>query len=923
MEDTDFKVNSRKQDFEKSNAIRKMWKIMAERPSDFDMQVIEALKATITGNNTNEQIYGCYGEQVYLVIREKLMNFTTNDHKNINFLLNNNNNNTTTSTILDTPDNIKSKKNVGKDNTKDKNINANAKKADIIRFEATMKKLNERLSTILKSLNLTNFIIPSESVMNSNILELRAIGFIYICWFISTNKDKYTDKLVPFSAIVSLQRFIGIISKCVDKDTGKDSDNIYNGYNTMNPTENIDISKTLIADLKNIEQVLIKQYGFNGITLYEQASDLILGSQFDVYLPRKSRQAFEHQKIVSNAIMEIENLKNGFIMFYRTMTNSGKTSTIINIATAVQELRKRYPNVFGDLQVIATCDVQPVLTRWGQLLYHAGIPFGVGAKRFYPSNPEIAQKIKYKALKELQADRDCIDINMRFSNSDTCKSISDRVAIICPTEIAYKILARGSNACNRFILLHDEPTMYADTDITNEDNNQYKQLKINMQIMQVAPKWAIFSSATLPYDNKSEIFIQHYKTKFPNARFIDNCSTEIYSCCNMRTFDGKLITPHLGCTTREELINAISNIVQNPFLGKLYTPTSVKLLWDEAMEAGAKNTEFLAKVPNITEFFSKVENLYPDNVRKIALEILQSVSVLNDRQIEYICSMDYESDSDDENSSESEKIIFEKLGTSEAHKFPYLNLIASNNPFEFMEKNYASLVADIKKKIGSLDKLESEYERQIDLWQNAFDALEKKINNPDQLSIAQSEMYDSKPALSFPEECQINTKQHITKYAKHMIGRYNSSKFRIPNNINNFNLDDMYVIDNIKLDLIAGVCSYVNPENSNIDTEYLNTALDLTSQKKMEALVADSSICYGTDYPIGGVIITKDFSDSHSLNTIYQLMSRAGRGRKSNNAEIYVDNSCAMHILETVKKGNTISNEINNMINVFNKLINN
>ena len=139
MEEQDFKVNSRKQDYEKSNAIRKMWEIMAQRPSDFDMQVIDALKATITGTTNGEQIYGCYGEQVYLVIREQLMNYKTIDGKNINFLLN-----TNTEPILDKRTNDKL------DNKTNKNRNATKKtekKTDIIRFEATMKKLNERLST--------------------------------------------------------------------------------------------------------------------------------------------------------------------------------------------------------------------------------------------------------------------------------------------------------------------------------------------------------------------------------------------------------------------------------------------------------------------------------------------------------------------------------------------------------------------------------------------------------------------------------------------------------------------------------------------------------------------------------------------------------------------------------------------------------
>ena len=199
----------------------------------------------------------------------------------------------------------------------------------------------------------------------------------------------------------------------------------------------------------------------------------------------------------------------------------------------------------------------------------------------------------------------------------------------------------------------------------------------------------------------------------------------------------------------------------------------------------------------------------------------------------------------------------------------------------------------------------------------------KQIKNPDQLSMAQSDMYESKPNMSFPEECQINTKQHVMKYAKHSINRIANTKMRIPNNINNFKLGELHITDDCKLQMLAGVGAYAKPEdNPDIDGEYLDTTLELTSQKKMETLIADSSICYGTDYPIGGVIITKDFSNCHSLNTIYQLMSRAGRGRKSNNAEIYVDGSCAMQILDTVKQGvNAVSSEIDNMIAVFEKLI--
>ena len=50
-------------------------------------------------------------------------------------------------------------------------------------------------------------------------------------------------------------------------------------------------------------------------------------------------------------------------------------------------------------------------------------------------------------------------------------------------------------------------------------------------------------------------------------------------------------------------------------------------------------------------------------------------------------------------------------------------------------------------------------------------------------------------------------------------------------------------------------------------------------------------------------------------------MSRAGRGRKSSNAEIYVSSECVEKILATVRSGTGyINQETENMIKVFNAL---
>ena len=196
MEAEDFKVAGKKYQTDKSQTIRKMWEIIAKRPSDFDMQIIEALKDTIlepgTTTDSSSIVYGCYGPMIYDIIRKALMTVKKDGHS-IDYLLGG----------AKSPDKHADKhadkhpdKHPDKqsDKNKDKKAgNTSMKKADVIRMEGTIKKLNERLSVMLNSLNPDKFTIPSESIMNSHILEIRAIGFIYMVWFIIKHKSEYIE----------------------------------------------------------------------------------------------------------------------------------------------------------------------------------------------------------------------------------------------------------------------------------------------------------------------------------------------------------------------------------------------------------------------------------------------------------------------------------------------------------------------------------------------------------------------------------------------------------------------------------------------------------------------------------------------------------------------------------------------------------
>ena len=65
------------------------------------------------------------------------------------------------------------------------------------------------------------------------------------------------------------------------------------------------------------------------------------------------------------------------------------------------------------------------------------------------------------------------------------------------------------------------------------------------------------------------------------------------------------------------------------------------------------------------------------------------------------------------------------------------------------------------------------------------------------------------------------------------------------------------------------------------DIRYTNEVIKLASNGMLAYVMADYNISYGTNYPFNTVIITDDFAENHSINTLFQLMGRAGRVNKS------------------------------------------
>ena len=78
-----------------------------------------------------------------------------------------------------------------------------------------------------------------------------------------------------------------------------------------------------------------------------------------------------------------------------------------------------------------------------------------------------------------------------------------------------------------------------------------------------------------------------------------------------------------------------------------------------------------------------------------------------------------------------------------------------------------------------------------------------------------------------------------------------------------------------------------------------------------------SNVSYGIDYPFKSVYVCHDFSETKSMNEVYQLLSRGGRGL-NNQATIFISDACAEKIFDVNEEGDIL--EVKNMMEKFNYL---
>lgn len=766
--------------------------------------------------------------------------------------------------------------------------------ADEIRFKNSQNKINKIINELISSFKETEMYYDYGFEVNKY-LELRGITFMYCAWYIDVHIDKY-DKVKKledvYELIIAIQKFVHTSSN-------------YKGKSILNEATEDYVSKTMIQDLLWWLNRLLNRFPFDGYKLYEIAPKLIIFTKYDLAMPINGIYPRKNQMAIVETIKS--HIENGFILSYKAMVASGKTTTAsICIPEIIHNLnvREHAKGNTKKYELIACCNISSVKSQMAQTAYNAGIKFGIGYIK---------------------------DGNVRIINHHTTKD-SDRTLIICSPDVALYLLRNEEIRLmnkeidyNKYWFFHDEPTIGA-------DHFDSESLNENISVWQYLPPHTILSSATMCEFDKISTVIDYQKKKYNDIYIGTIYSNEIQIGCNVKTFDNERVLPHLNCRTCSSLKSIIKSLEQNPFLGRLYTTDVAKLLWDKL------NDNKVEDLPDIRHMFTEVNNLSLDKVREICMKMLLNLSNTNDKLVSEICSTkivehdEYdEHDEHDNNNkiiflteSKDQHIKFNMLGTYQSYRFMNMNLIVDIDPIRFTENNFKPLLDKLETLgITSASKLYANYEHNKTIFNKTINRLDNHIVNETKRSQQIQQITEmTSPTINFPTCCQINTLEHINTFASQYKSKINPKEIRMPNILETIPFNECNVPDWIMLLLFAGVGIY-SPGSKVLSNTYNNIILQMASNGSLAYLISDIAICYGTNYPIYRVFITKEFAKSNSINTIFQLLGRAGRVGQSWSAEAFIDNTTAIELLKYVNdpESSSANIEANNIEKTFSNLL--
>ena len=764
-----------------------------------------------------------------------------------------------------------------------------------INKEKNKKKINNKTKIILDNNNkiVNNNMDLIINIFNDNIQDKNYSQLIY------------SNNYIEFRIIILLK----LIQYYIDNFNKNEIEELIIACNKIN---NIIISSSNLFDkICNIENfdislsaILMNDFKFKldelkmkcDIKLYDIAiarPKLIFETKYDSTISLMNDKPYKPQIDLIDAVKN--NLENGFLIYLKTLTGLGKTTSILSISKYISLLDKPYKVIFCCSNLLDSVRIQVA-----KLMFNFGLKFGIGNaigddKYQIKISWNYAQdKRKAEKIKELPNINKIIDYH-KIHLCDT---------LICDYVTTYLILK--NNVEFNFILFFDEPTLMTD----NIENT--KILEYLNKILYYAPKNTILSSATLPERESIINFENHFKNKYNDAFITSILSNKTLVGCIIKDFNNNIITPHINCNNCYELKLFLSKFKNNPLMGKFYT-----LPYLMNLNKFLKDYNKSIDLDEITQF--EQENIL-ENILLLLNKIDESIDYIKFKNI--TCSLNDDCSLNNkllENDYES--IVHNKLLTSHSFKYIGICLIADINPMKYVKTYFYPIVNNIKIQL-KIKNIGDEYDKYKSNIKKVEDEILSIINSmkEDDTGIKQCAIENAKKKikkLNFRSIFQVNTEDHLKMFSKYVID-YDKSMLCNKINYENIDINSFAIDDDLKFLLYMGIGVY----SLQLDEVYTNTVIELLNEKKLAFLVAGEEFSYGSNYPISKIIINDSFGEKHSINTILQLIGRTGRVGKSYFGSVYIETNTINKLIEFFKMNEYSSNEGINISNSFDKTIN-
>ncbi len=836
---------------------------------------------------------------------------------------------------------LKKEKQAAKDAKKAKKASNEIKMEDKIRSTITSNKIKEYFEMIRDTenngegdnLNLEKnklkYNEPPNLLINNKVLELKGLTWLLFGAILARNTQSYlTEKNLPvaLSMITGMIRFVDVCEK-----DGK----LITGINVVDRTKRCEISHTLLEQIKQWVQYLIPNYETNspgiypydGVTICSVARHLLATSDFPNAIPSHGVVPRTFQvEVMKECSMHYN---QGFFYGLNPTIGVGKTSLVLAYAKFLLTMREK---IGGCHFAIYSCDTDAVRKQVGIYCSNGRIPFAVA---------------------NLNIDNESGKVIVNVVPNKNCKNKheDDAIIVICDTHTTKVYLDHIKTfEPERFVkctLLFDEPTNGADIKGSVMLDNV-------CDIFTLLPSKTMLISATLPNFKDIPSIIDYVMDKNYGCDIKSITSDEVQIGCSVYTMDKMYVTPFSGCKTKESILHAIKVVSSNPFLNRLCTIEVVMMLWEKMKEAGVENLEDLSKT------FANPKNMAPSAVNKTCIRYLQKLSEQSDEIIEMVCSTQINTkentiekkekkeddpdvlftfDSDDDDDDEKTNIIdYYELATKHSTKFKSQTLIAVGDPVKFCNNHFGKLFRDVisapaypdneeKGKFGSIKNAVKRYSSALDIYNAKRESLEKNTKGSENKSKALQEYDNEKPTLNFPKFGVINSKDHVAKYGNGE--KIKQGYERRPFTMEEVDASAMTTDDWIVTLLCCGIGIYAE-NNPLLCSKYKSTVNKLGSTGRLAFVIADDTICYGTNWPFTCVIVDETFLYvnallknkttilvKRSINTIMQLMGRAGRFYKSWEAIAHVINEVASMIINYSQNNNYPQSEAQNMEAIF------